>query len=82
MPPGTQFVETLACQGTEGNSIIFNGGQPPAASEQFVFDAQGNPIGTGDTATFVGPGSCTVTETQTGGAASVTYQCEVNRSGP
>ena len=80
VPPGTQFVETLACQGNQGQPIIFNGGgNPPVSSMQFVFDAQGNPVGTGDTATFVGPGSCTVTETQTGGAASVSYQCEVNR---
>jgi hypothetical protein len=77
VPPGTQFVETVACEGNQGEPIIFAGpGQPSASSVQFVFDSQGNPVGTGDTVTFTDPGSCTVTETQTGGAASVSYQCE------
>jgi hypothetical protein len=43
---------------------------------QLVFDAQGTPVGTGDTLTFTGPGECKVTETQNGGAVSVSYQCE------
>jgi hypothetical protein len=71
VPPGTQFVETVACD----DDIIFTGG-PPATSVQLVFDAQGNPVGGGDTVTFVNEGQCSVTETETGGAASVTYQCE------
>ena len=76
VPPGTQFVETVACEGSEsGQPIIFTGG-PPASSVQLVFDAQGNPVGTGDTVTFTNGGECTVTETQNGGAASVSYQCE------
>jgi hypothetical protein len=75
VPPGTQFVETLACEGREGNPNI-SSPSGPVSSVQFVFDAQGNPVGTGDTATFTGPGTCTVTETQNGGAASVSYQCE------
>jgi hypothetical protein len=71
VPAGTQFVETIACDG----SIIVDGGGG-SSSAQLVFDAQGNPVGTGDTVTFVEAGSCTVTETQTGGAATVIYECE------
>lgn len=70
MPAGTQFVVTIACDGP----IIFTG-NGPVSSAQFVFDAQGNPVGP-DTVTFNDAGTCTVTETQTGGAASVTYECE------
>lgn len=69
VPAGTQFVVTVTCD----PPTITPGG---VSSQQFVFDAQGNPVGTGDTVTFEGPTSCTVTETQTGGAASVTYECE------
>ena len=71
VPAGTQFVVTIACEG----SIIFTG-NGPASSAQLVFDAQGNPVGTGDTVTFTDGGQCTVTETQNGGAASVSYECE------
>ncbi len=75
VPAGTQFVVTVACEGRRGEPIIFTGG-PPAASQQLVFDAEGNPAGTGDTVTFTNPGECTVTETENGGASSVSYQCE------
>jgi hypothetical protein len=75
VPPGTQFVETVACEGEPGQPIIFTP-SGAVASQQLVFDAQGNPVGTGDTVTFISSGECTVTESQTGGAASVTYQCE------
>ena len=77
--PGTQFVVTVACEGNDfpGEPIIFTGdGGSPTSSVQLVFDAQGNPVGSGDTVTFVDAGTCTVTETQTGGAASVSYECE------
>jgi hypothetical protein len=50
-------------------------GGPGSSSGQPTFDAQGNPV-TGDSFEFVDNGQCTVTETQTGGAASVTYECE------
>jgi hypothetical protein len=75
VPAGTQFVVTVACEGRRGEPIIFTGG-PPAASQQLVFDADGNPAGTGDTVTFTNSGECTVTETENGGASSVSYQCE------
>jgi hypothetical protein len=79
VPPGTQFVVTVACEGNEfpGEPIIFTGdGGSPASSVELVFDAQGNPVGSGDTVTFIDAGTCTVTETQTGGASSVSYECE------
>jgi hypothetical protein len=70
VPPGTQFVETLNCDG----EIIRPGG-PGSSSGQRTYDAQGNPVTNGDFE-FIDNGQCTVTETQTGGAASVTYECE------
>jgi hypothetical protein len=68
VPAGTQFVVTIACD----SPIIAPDGSSTA---QLVFDAQGNPVGT-DTVEFGDFGSCIVTETQTGGAASVTYECQ------
>jgi hypothetical protein len=70
VPPGTQFVETLNCDG----EIIRPGG-PGSSSGQRTFDAQGNPVTSGDFE-FIDNGQCTVTETQTGGATSVTYECQ------
>jgi hypothetical protein len=70
VPAETQFVVVVSCDG----DIVFNGSGGSSAT--LVFDAQGNPVGTGDTVTFNGGGECTVTETQNGGAASVSYQCE------
>jgi hypothetical protein len=72
VPPGTQFVVTIDC----GDDIIFTGVSNPVSSVQLVFDAQGNPVGTGDTVMFMDGGNCTVTETQNGGAVSVIYECE------
>ncbi len=69
-PPGTQFVETVNCDG----ELIRPGG-PGSSTGQRTFDAQGNPVTNGDFE-FVDNGQCTVTETQTGGAANVTYECE------
>ena len=70
VPPGTEFVETLNCDG----NIIRPGG-PGSSTGQRTYDAQGNPV-TSDSFEFVANGQCTVTETQTGGAATVTYECE------
>jgi hypothetical protein len=72
VPAGTQFVVTIDCD----DDIIFTGIGNPVSSVQLVFDAQGNPVGTGDTVRFTGNGACTVTETQNGGAVSVVYECE------
>jgi hypothetical protein len=70
VPPGTQFVETVNCDG----EIIRPGGHG-SSSRQLTFDAQGNPATSGSIE-FIDDGQCTVTETQTGGAASVVYECE------
>jgi hypothetical protein len=70
VPAGTQFVVTVACDGE-----IIHTGNGPASSAQLVFDAQGNSVGP-DTVTFDDGGSCTVTETQNGGASSVIYECQ------
>ena len=70
VPAGTQFVETVNCDG----EIIRPGG-PGSSSRQLTFDAQGNPVTSGSI-DFIDDGQCTVTETQTGGAASVVYECE------
>jgi hypothetical protein len=70
VPAGTQFVETVNCDG----EIIRPGG-PGSDTGQRTYDAQGNPVTNGDFE-FTDDGQCTVTETQTGGAASVVYECE------
>jgi len=72
VPAGTQFVVTIDCD----NDIIFTDISNPVSSVQLVFDAQGNPVGTGDTVRFTGNGACTVTEKQNGGAVSVIYECQ------
>jgi hypothetical protein len=73
-PPGTQFEVTLACDGV---TIV-----PPGQSQVVLrFDAAGT---TQDPAAFrfEDEGTCTVTETQTGGAASVTYECAITAGKP
>ncbi len=67
VPEGTQFIATLTCADPE---IEPNG----ATSAQVTFNAQGSPLGP-NVFTFSGPTECVVTETQTGGAASVSYAC-------
>ena len=76
VPAETQFVVVVSCD----DDIVFNGSGGSSAT--LVFDAQGNPVGTGDTVTFTNEGECTVTETQNSGAASVSYQCEGSVSPP
>lgn len=70
VPAETQFVVTISCE-----EPIISTDNGPVSSTQLVFDAQGNPVGP-DTVEFTDFGTCTVTETQTGGAASVIYECE------
>jgi hypothetical protein len=70
VPAGTQFVVTISC-----DKEIISTDDGPVSSTQLVFDAQGNPVGP-DTVEFTDFGTCTVTETQTGGAASVIYECQ------
>jgi hypothetical protein len=69
-PPGTVFEVTLACDGV----TILPGGENGQSQAVVRFDATGTPQ---DVAAFrfEGEGTCTLTETQTGGATSVTYEC-------
>ncbi len=76
VPPGTEFAVTLACERERtGEPIIANPGGDPVASATVDFDEAGDPQ-VANVFTFVNAGTCTVTETETGGAASVTYACE------
>jgi hypothetical protein len=67
-PPGAEFVATLSC---DGGVTVDPGGQSQTTVR---FDAGGVPT---DAASFQlqGTGTCTVTETQAGGAGTVSYQC-------
>lgn len=77
-PPGTTFTATVHCDG----DIIDTGVEAPSDvatlgtdTATITFDATGQPTSP-DTIGFVEGGSCTVTETATGGAATTTYACE------
>jgi hypothetical protein len=61
-PPGTQFVVEFDCE--DGNNTL----------DAVVFDEFGDPVGP-DTTSFTDPDECSVVETQTGGAATVSYEC-------
>src|SRR5262249_26113642 len=62
-PPGTEFTVEVDC------------GEGPIAMH---FDAQGNPDPSGSNVVEIGAGhTCTATETATGGAKSVDYQCDL-----
>jgi hypothetical protein len=69
VPAGTTFTVTVHC-----DSAIIDDGGTGVDTVTVVFDAQGNPT-TPATFGFGDPGQCTVTETATGGAATVTYSC-------
>jgi hypothetical protein len=69
-PPGTVFEVTLACDGV----TILPGGEGGQSQAVVRFDAAGTPQDV-SAFRFDGEGTCTVTETQTGGASSVTYEC-------
>jgi hypothetical protein len=73
-PPGTQFEVTIACDGV---TIV-----PPGQSQVVLrFDAAGT-TQDANAVRFEGEGTCTVTETGTGGAASVTYECAITAGKP
>jgi hypothetical protein len=66
-PAGTRFSVTISCDGV---TI-----QPVGASDVVVtFAADGTPLTT-SALRLEGTGTCTVTETDTGGATSVSYEC-------
>jgi hypothetical protein len=68
VPAGTTFTATVECDDT----IILPGNSDTAT---VTFDETGQPTSP-DTITFDDPGTCTVTETANGGAATTTYSCE------
>jgi hypothetical protein len=70
VPSGTTFTATVTC---DGDILVTPGG--PSDHVSISFDATGQPT-TVDTYGFNDPGTCTVTETVTGGAATTTYACE------
>jgi hypothetical protein len=69
-PEGTVFAADLNCQ-----SILGSGA---AATPDVTFDATGSPLSNN---TFNVPAGqrCTVTESETGGATSTSYACEITR---
>ncbi len=71
VPPGTEFTVTVECEDSDGGPII----EGDLASATVDFDEAGDPQDD-NVINFQGPGTCTVTETETGGAASVSYACE------
>lgn len=71
VPAGTTFTVTVNC--FDGAEIDDGDGGTTTAT--VTFDAAGQPT-SADTLSFSnGPGACTVTETTTGGAATVSYSC-------
>jgi hypothetical protein len=81
VPAGTTFTATLQCTPFElaaaspGDGGMINDGGEGTNTAQVHFDATGQPTSP-DTFFFYRPGTCTVTETATGGATSTTYACE------
>ena len=66
---GTTFTATIQC---DNDIIVTTGG--PSDTAMVSFDSTGQPT-TADTYGFNDPGTCTVTETATGGAATTSYAC-------
>jgi hypothetical protein len=79
VPAGTTFTATIQCvpdpAPEAADGIIDNGTEEGTDVATVTFDATGQPTSP-DTVSFNGPGTCTVTETGNGGAASTTYACE------
>jgi hypothetical protein len=70
VPAGTTFTATIHCDGQ-----IIDTGDGIVDTATVTFDATGQPT-SADTVFFDDPGTCTVTETANGGAATTTYACE------
>jgi hypothetical protein len=70
VPAGTTFTATVTC---DSDILVTPGG--PSNQVSISFNSAGQPT-TIDTYGFNDPGTCTVTETVTGGAATTTYACE------
>jgi hypothetical protein len=76
VPAGTTFTATVTC-----NSDIIVGPSGSTNTVTVSFDSTGQPT-TPDTYGFNDPGTCTVTETATGGAATTTYSCDSSVTEP
>jgi hypothetical protein len=84
VPAGTTFTVLVSCDGDiiddgmgvpEAGGLSAQGKGPGGLSSiEVTFDEFGNPTSENPIG-FVGPGSCTVTETGAGGAATISYQC-------
>jgi hypothetical protein len=68
-PAGTTFTATIQCD----DDIIDNGDEGSDVAT-VTFDATGQPT-SADVIGFDGPGECEISETATGGASSVSYDC-------
>lgn len=69
VPAGTTFTATVEC-----DDDIIEVGLDVTDTATVTFSADGQPT-SADTVVFDDPGTCTVTETATGGAATTTYAC-------
>jgi len=86
VPPGTTFSVLVACDGDiiddgmgvpEAGGLSAQGKGPGGISSAVLtFDETGAPTSAPNPIGFVGPGSCSVTETAAGGAATVAYACD------
>jgi|1186.fasta_scaffold538868_2 hypothetical protein len=70
VPAATTFTAQIHC-----DSAIIDTDDGNTDTATVTFDSSGQPTSP-DTVGFDDPGSCTVTETASGGAASTTYACE------
>jgi hypothetical protein len=81
VPAGTTFTATLQCTPSElsasspGDGGMINDGGEGTNTATVTFGANGQPTSP-DTFFFYRPGTCTVTETVSGGASSTTYACD------
>ena len=87
VPPGTTFSVLVACDGDiiddgmgiedEAGGLSAQGKGPGGVSSAVVtFDETGAPTSAPNPIGFVGPGTCTVTETAAGGASTIGYTCD------
>ena len=72
VPAGTTFVVELNCEGTPPAPLITS----------ITFNADGSPATANEVNFPDNDATCTPTETETGGAASVTYACEEEFADP
>jgi hypothetical protein len=93
VPPGTTFTVTVVCTavpvdgtgsaGTTASTLTPQTAAPAPVTTTLTFNANGDPTTPGSNVVPVTdlPSTCTVTETGTGGAQSVSYACASNSDG-